>query len=151
MQQRRRRILTLTLAMSSMLLAPSNYAASKGAEMSVEWLVPQDALTEASQVLHDKVVQPAGESPGSKSPAILFVLVGSVVIPYLAKTLVDIYRGRKGGVLIDTRTTPVKITHDSGLNGGVIIVISTQRTTVVDSSSVQAPSDLAKLLSISAR
>lgn len=113
--------------------------------IQLDWEVPQDALATAHSVAHfTGSVTPAPGSVQEKSPVILFIIVGSVVVPYLVNALIEIYRGRNGGAVVDTTVTPVTIRHDPELQAGIIILKSTNGTTIVNTKNLEAPTNLLK-------
>jgi hypothetical protein len=140
---------SLSLAAITLLGASSIKTLSNAQtqDLHVKWEVPQDALATANSVAHfNGAVLPAPSDVQERSPALLFILVGSVAIPYLVDALIEIYRGQKGGAYVDTTVEPVIIRHDPALPAGIIILKTKDQTSVVDTKKLDAPTNLLRAI-----
>jgi hypothetical protein len=63
-------------------------------------------------------------SPPGRAIPVIFIIVGVLSIPVLWRTLRSMFiQTYYGGVIIDTRTSPISILHDGGIPSGTIVVI----------------------------
>jgi hypothetical protein len=64
---------------------------------------------------------------------LLAIFVGAVLLPYLAKAVIEVQRQfAHGGTVVDMRGPTVKITPDKALDGGVIVVVRQDGTTNIE-------------------
>jgi hypothetical protein len=127
--------------------APTEQAPAR----QVDWQVPEGDIGKAISASRFRgKVQPASANAKSRSPVALVVIVGVLVIPYLADALVQVYKNaRYGGALVDATGPTITIRHDPGLRGGVIVVkTKTAGTKIVDTGKVEAPAALIQSLLI---
>jgi hypothetical protein len=64
---------------------------------------------------------------------LLAIFVGAVLLPYLAKAVIEVQRQfAHGGTVVDMRGPTVKILSDKALDGGVIVVVRQDGTTSIE-------------------
>ena len=51
-----------------------------------------------------------------------------------------------GGVVVDTRTDPVRITHDKALDAGVILIVGKDGTQAIERKEISDPAQLIEAL-----
>lgn len=149
MQNLCRRDALRTLVCSALVLAVSKrapIALARGEEpadqpVAFEWWVP------AAQV---DIVRKNLEYQGQETPQtdgrgvpVLVVFGGLALIAYLARAILALQRQiAYGGVVVDTRSEVVKITHDKALDAGVILIVSKDGTKIVERDEIMDPAKL---------
>jgi hypothetical protein len=83
----------------------------------------------------------------AKGIPLMFVFVGTVLLPYLADAVLALRREIvHGGVVIDTRGPEIVIENDKRLDSGVIVVITPDGTVLYERSDIEAPTELVAAL-----
>lgn len=83
----------------------------------------------------------------SRGVPVLVIFVGLTLLPYLANAVLALQRQiAYGGVVVDTRSEPVKITHDKALDAGVILIIGKAGTKIVERDEITDPAKLVEAL-----
>lgn len=78
---------------------------------------------------------------------VLVVFVGLALLAYLAKAILALQRQiAYGGVVVDTRTDPVRITHDKALDAGVILIVGKDGTQAIERKEISDPAQLIEAL-----
>ena len=79
----------------------------------------------------------------AKGVPLVFIYVGVVLIPYLAKAVLALRREIVyGGVIIDTRGKKIDIDTDKSLAGGVIIIVTSDGTQLYERDEIADPKEL---------
>ena len=83
----------------------------------------------------------------AKGVPLVFIFVGVVLLPYLAKAVLTLRREIvHGGIVIDTRGEKIDIDTDKSLPGGVIVVVTPKGTQLYDRSDIGNPAELVSAL-----
>lgn len=114
-------------------------------EVAFEWWVP------ASQVdIVRKNLDYQGQETtqtDSRGVPVLVVFGGLALMAYLAKAILALQRQiAYGGVVVDTRSKVVKITHDRALDAGVILIVSKEGTKIVERDEITDPTKLIEVM-----
>lgn len=145
----RRKVLNAGLMSLSMPLVM--FSATKGfaeitqdSSVSFRWRVPLAHREAVRQALPADVQ----EIEDSDAKGVLYIIVGAVVLTYLAKAILALRRDIvHGGVVIDLRRDPVEIETDKGLSGGVILVIAPDgKHTLYERDEIESPTELINAL-----
>lgn len=117
---------------------------SEDQTMQFEWYIPvnQAELVRKSLVYDgNELLQREGRG------APLMIFIGVVLLTYLAQALLAFQRQIKyGGVIVDTRSDPIKITYDKALDAGVIIVVGRDQNTIIQRNHAVDPETIVRLL-----
>lgn len=135
-------IVSLPLRMRSALAGD---AASQGEAVQFRWRVPTVYFETVKSELHfeGEITQ----EKDTKGLPLLYVFVGTVLLPYLAKAVLALRREIiQGGVVIDTRSQKIDIYTDKSLPGGVIIVLTKDGTQLYERDEIGNPSELVSTL-----
>jgi hypothetical protein len=110
-----------------------------------QWRVPiAHYETVKNELDFDGTIEPEKDAKGVP---LVFIFVGAVLIPYLAKTVIALCHEIKyGGVVIDTRGEKIIIDTDKSIPGGMVVVVSTEGTEIYDKDEIEKPSALAEVL-----
>jgi len=77
----------------------------------------------------------------------VFIFIGAVLIPYLAKAVLALRREIvHGGIVIDTRGEKIDIDTDKNLPGGVIVLITSEGTQIYERNDISDPAELVSAL-----
>jgi hypothetical protein len=69
-------------------------------------------------------------SPPGKAIPIIYLIVGLLSLPSIWASIQEMLRRREyGGVIIDTRTTPVNIHHDLSVQADLVLVVRADGST----------------------
>jgi hypothetical protein len=83
----------------------------------------------------------------AKGIPLVFIFVGAVLLPYLAKAILALRRDIvHGGIVIDTRGEKIDISTDKSLPGGVIVMITPQDTRLYERDEIGNPAELVSAL-----
>ena len=64
-------------------------------------------------------------APPGRAVPLIFVVVGVLAIPVIWRTLRSMFQQvYYGGVIIDTRVTPISIVHDKAIPSGTVMVVN---------------------------
>ena len=134
---------TCMLLWSKLLLAESSNTDSITRKFL--WRVPEAHFeTVKRELTFDGDVQKEQDTKG----VWVFIFIGAVLIPYLAKAILALRREIvNGGIIIDTRNDKIKIDTDKSLPGGIIVLITPEGTTLYERSEISDPSELVTALS----
>lgn len=87
------------------------------------------------------------EEKDTKGLPLVFIFVGVVLLPYLAKAILAIRREIVyGGVLIDTRGDKIKIDTDKSLSSGVIVIVTPDGTQLYERDEIENPTEMVEAL-----
>ena len=113
-------------------------------ELNFQWRVPQAHLeTVKNELRFNGEIK---EEQGTKGGWI-FVFIGVVLIPYLAKAVLALRREIiHGGIVIDTRGDKINIDTDKSLPGGVIVMVSKESTEIFERNEISDPTELVSAL-----
>jgi hypothetical protein len=109
--------------------------------VAFEWRVPAAQV----DIVRTNLQYQGQETPqtDSRGVPVLIVFVGVTLLPYLAKAILTVQRQiASGGVVVDTRSELVKITHDKALDAGVILIISNDGTKIIERDEITGPAKL---------
>ena len=117
-------------------------AEGEGKPVRFRWRVP---------VVHKQTVEESLRYQGEverekdKKGALVFVFVGVVLLPYLAKSILELMRQvEHGGVIVDACGPEVDIQTDKRMPNGMVVVRSCKDTDVkVYRDQIEGPSELA--------
>ncbi len=88
------------------------------------------------------------EEKDAKGLPLVFIFVGAVLLPYLAKAILAIRREIVyGGVIIDTRGDKINIDTDKSLSSGVIVIVTPEGTKLYERDEIENPAEMVKALS----
>jgi hypothetical protein len=113
--------------------------------VAFEWWVPAAEVA----IVRNNLRYEGKETPqtDSRGVPVLVIFVGLTLLPYLANAVLALQRQiTYGGVVVDTRSEPVKITHDKALDAGVILIIGKDGTKVVERDEITDPAKLVEAL-----
>jgi hypothetical protein len=78
-----------------------------------------------------------------KGVPLVFVFIGTVLLPYLADAVLALRREIvHGGLIIDTRGAEIVIDNDKRLDAGVIVVVTQNGTYFYERDEIEDPSEL---------
>lgn len=87
------------------------------------------------------------EEKDAKGLPLIFIFVGAVLIPYLAKAILAIRREIVyGGVLIDTRGDKIEIDTDKSLSSGVIVIVTPDGAQLYERDEIENPTEMVEVL-----
>lgn len=83
----------------------------------------------------------------TKGLPVVYVIVGVVLLVYLAKSILALRRDIvHGGIVIDTRHGKLVVETNKALSGGVIMVVSDNGTTLYERDEIADPNELVAAL-----
>lgn len=83
----------------------------------------------------------------AKGVPLVFIFVGAVLLPYLAKAVLALRREIvHGGIVIDTRGEKIDIYTDKSLPGGVIVLVTPKGTQLYERDEIGNPAELVSAL-----
>ena len=109
------------------------------------WRVPKVHFETVKNELHfeGKITR----EKDAKGLPLVFIFVGVVLLPYLAKAVLTLRREIvHGGIVIDTRGEKIDIDTDKSLPGGVIVVVTPKGTQFYDRTDIGNPAELVSAL-----
>lgn len=143
------RTLVCSVAVGAVLTRASgawaHAAEPDGERVAFEWRVPAAEVG----IVRNNLRYEGKETPqtDSRGVPVLIIFVGLTLLPYLANAVLALQRQiTYGGVVVDTRSEPVKITHDKALDAGVILIIGKDGTKVVERDEITDPAKLVEAL-----
>ena len=83
----------------------------------------------------------------TKGVPLVFIFIGTVLLPYLAKAVIALRREIvHGGIIIDTRGEKIQIDTDKSLPGGVIIMVTPEGSQLYERDEIGDPTELVSVL-----
>lgn len=120
-------------------------AAADDSPRKIRWRVPVAHVETVEENLQFEGTVTAEKD--EKGIPLLFIFVGTVLIPYLADAVLALRREIVyGGVVIDTRGSEIVIDNDKRLDAGVIVVITPDGTDIYERDEFGDPSELVAAL-----
>ena len=113
--------------------------------VAFEWWVPAAQV----DIVRKNLEYQGQETPqtDSRGVPVLVVFGGLAFIAYLARAILALQRQiAYGGVVVDTRSEVVKITHDKALDAGVILIVSKDGTKIVERDEITDPAKLIEVM-----
>lgn len=111
-----------------------------------EWRVPKANFETVKKELKFDGEIKKGQKDEKGLP-LVFIFVGLVLIPYLAKAILALRRDIVyGGVVIDTRHDSIHIDTDKSLSSGVIVVVTPEGTKMYERDEIENPTELVNVL-----
>ena len=110
-----------------------------------QWRVPEVHFeTVKNELQFEGVVT---QEKDAKGVPLVYIFIGAVLIPYLAKAILALRREIvRGGVVIDTRGDEIDIDTDKSLPGGVIVMVTPEGTQLYERDEIGNPADLVSAL-----
>jgi hypothetical protein len=126
-------------------LSRSQTDSQKDRPQEFRWQVPSAHFETVRQELHFE--GKIEKNQDAKGLPLVYIFVGTVLLPYLAKAILALRRDIvHGGVVIDTRGKKIEIDTDKGLPGGVIVVVTPNGTQLFQRDEIGNPSALVDVL-----
>lgn len=109
------------------------------------WRVPKVHFETVKNELHfDGVVT---KEKDAKGVPLVYVFVGAVLVPYLAKAVLALRREIvHGGVVIDIRGKEIDIETERNLPSGVIVIVTKQGAQLYERDEIGNPAELVSAL-----
>jgi hypothetical protein len=128
----------------------SKTAPSEREEIRIRWHVPRDEMPVIREKLYfEGEVKPDMDSASdTKGLPTMFLLVGVVLLRHLVDSIIALYRGVRGGIVIKIKDDEVIITNDSRLPGNVILIIDKNGAELKRIDREPIPQELIDILSI---
>jgi hypothetical protein len=145
MISRRYLLKILALSAAALGLRPRLFMAQTASDQDLprkfQWRVPKVHFeTVKNELQFEGVVT---QEKDAKGVPLVFVFVGAVLLPYLAKAVLALRREIvRGGVVIDTRGDEIDIDTDKSLPGGVIVMVTSEGTQLYERDEIGNPTDL---------
>lgn len=104
------------------------------------WRVPSVHFeTVKKELTFEGTVEKEQDSKG----VFVFIFIGAVLIPYLARAVLALHREIvHGGIIIDTRGEKIDIDTDKSLPGGVIVLRTPEGTQLIERNDISDPAEL---------
>lgn len=110
-----------------------------------EWRVPVVHFETVKKELQFEGV--VTQEKDAKGVPLVFIFVGAVLLPYLAKAILALRREIvHGGVVIDTRGDKIDIDTDKRLPGGVIVMVTPEGSKFYERDEIGNPTELVSAL-----
>jgi hypothetical protein len=109
------------------------------------WRVPKVHFETVKNELHfDGVIT---KEKDAKGVPLVYIFIGAVLIPYLAKALLALRREIvQGGVVIDIRGDEIDIDTDKSLPSGVIVIVTNEGAQLYERDEIGNPAELVRAL-----
>lgn len=133
------------LVLGRVAVAAAGAAESSDQPVAFEWRVPANQV----EIVRNNLAYEGQERPQTdgRGVPVLVVFVGLALLAYLAKAVLALQRQiAYGGVLVDTRADPVRITHDKALDAGVILIVGKDGTQIIERNEITDPAQLIEAL-----
>lgn len=133
------------LVLGRAAVAPARAAEPTDQPVAFEWRVPANQV----EIVRNNLAYEGQERPQTdgRGVPVLVVFVGLALLAYLAKAVLALQRQiAYGGVVVDTRGDPVRITHDNALDAGVILIVGKDGTQIIERNEITDPAQLIEAL-----
>lgn len=140
----------------AMIALPWGIARNAGAEeaagtLGITWYIAADNVAMVRDTLHwGGEVKPYPETTAAdptKGLPIAYVIVGSVLLPYLADAVIALYRkAAYGAVIVDASGDRIEISNDNRMDGGKIILKTKDGVQILNQNQAPDASRLVELL-----
>jgi hypothetical protein len=133
---------------AALLIYPKLVAAKSSSQNEISqqfsWRVPK---VHFETVKNELTFQGNIEKEKDTKGAFVYIFIGAVLIPYLAKAVLALRREIvQGGIVIDTTGERINIDTDKSLPGSIIVVKSLNGTEIYEKDEIENPTELVNVL-----